>query len=93
MLLNTEKGRRLFEMIQKDLDIIPAKLEDCMQPNLIHPSIMHKDRDTFERYYVEHGLEAAMKYFGDIGWRYYVNTAYKAIKTVGGAVLRILKLR
>ena len=93
ILVNTEKGKRLFEMIQKDLDIIPAKLEDCMQPNLKHPSAMHKDRNAFERYYVKYGLEAAMRRFGDIGWRYYMNIAYKFIRTLGGNILRTLKLR
>ena len=70
MLINTEKGRRLFELAKKDLDVFPAKLEDCLQPNLVHPTLVHPARMKFEKLYAKKGFVAAMKRYGDIGWRY-----------------------
>ena len=39
VLVNTEKGRELFEAVKDQMTVIPAKLEDCLQPNLCRPSL------------------------------------------------------
>lgn len=70
VLVNTEKGRKLFEEARKDLVVIPARLEDCMQPNLMHPSAIHPKRDEFEADYARKGFLYVMKRYGDMGWRY-----------------------
>ena len=56
VLLNTEKGRKLFETVKDRMNIIPANLEDVMQPNMIHPSEIHPQRDKFEKLYSERGF-------------------------------------
>lgn len=56
VLLNTEKGRKLFEIVKDRMNIIPANLEDVMQPNMIHPSEIHPQRDKFEKLYSERGF-------------------------------------
>lgn len=57
------------------MNVIPAKLENCMQPNLLHPSTIHKYRDAFERDYTHKGLVYVMKnmviWDGDINSKYY----------------------
>ena len=70
LLINTEKGRRLFELAKENLDLFPAKLEDCLQPNMQHPTRIHPNRMDFERLYVRRGYLAVMKRYGDIGLRY-----------------------
>lgn len=57
LLVNTEKGRRLFEAIQGDINVIPAKLENCLQPNLQHSSLVHPKRMQFEKDYADYGFE------------------------------------
>lgn len=74
VFVNTEKGRRLFEAVRNDLDVIPAKLEDCMQPNLQHPSVIHPKRMAFERDFAQHGFEYVMYHYGNVGWRYQLRT-------------------
>lgn len=69
VLCNTEKGRKLFEAIQNDLNVIPAKLEDCMQPNLMHPTAEHPLRDNFERDYSTYGFEYTLKKYGPKGFK------------------------
>lgn len=70
LLVNTEKGRRLLELAKEDLVMFPAKLEDCLQPNMLHPTRIHPNRMDFERLYARRGYLAAMKRYGDIGLRY-----------------------
>ena len=70
VLLNTEKGRKLFENIRYSLNIIPAKLEDCLQPNLQFPSIINPKRTAFEKDYKKYGFEYVINHYGNIGWRF-----------------------
>lgn len=67
ILCNTEKGKRLFEAVKQDLDVVPAKLEDCIQPNLRKPSGMHPLRNHFEKDYAKHGFDYTMKKYGCMG--------------------------
>ncbi len=65
VLVNTKKGRCLFESAAKDLDIIPAKLEDCMQNRLRAPSALHPQRMAFEDEYKKRGFEYVYKKYGE----------------------------
>lgn len=69
VLCNTEKGRLLFEAVQDQMNIIPAKLENVMQGHLSKPSSTHPDRLLFEEYYSKRGLEYSVKKLGLAGWR------------------------
>ena len=70
VLVNTPKGREIFEAVKDKLDTIPAELENCLQPNLQHPSVIHSKRMDFERDYIKHGFKYVMYKYGDAGWRY-----------------------
>lgn len=80
VLINTEKGRELFEAVKDRMTIIPAKLEDCLQPNLQHPSVIHPQRMEFERDYQRKGFLYVMKRYGDMGWRYKVRKVNRKMK-------------
>lgn len=88
VLINTEKGRKLFEAVKDNMNIIPVKLEDCLQPNLQHPSIIHPKRMAFERDYAQKGFEYVMKKYGDIGWRYQVRRILGKVKRIMKGVVR-----
>ncbi len=75
VLINTEKGRKLFESVKERLNTIPANLEDCMQPNLRHPSVIDPRRDQFEREYAQKGFEYVYFKYGEEGWRYKLKPA------------------
>lgn len=57
VLVNTEKGRLLFNAVKDRMNIIPAELDSCLQPNMLHPSKMHPKRDKFEVEYIKNGFE------------------------------------
>ena len=84
VLINTEKGRELFEAVKDRMTVIPAKLENCLQPNLQHPSVIHPKRMAFERDYERKGFEYVMKKYGEDG------IIKKARKTTG-KIKRIIK--
>lgn len=69
VLLNTEKGRRLFEKVKDRMNTIPVKLEDCLQPNLQHPTAIHPQRDEFEREYSQKGFEYVYLKYGKEHWK------------------------
>lgn len=72
ILINTKKGNMIFDSIKSQMITIPAKLEDCLQPNLQHPSAIHPKRMQFEHDYQRKGFSYIMRKYGDIGWKYKV---------------------
>lgn len=69
VMVNSEKGRRLFEEGRKDLDCFAVRLEDAMQNHLRKPTDANPEREAFEKDYLERGLEHAFGRFGLTGWR------------------------
>ena len=64
ILVNTEKGRELFNHINKDLNVFDVKLENALQHNLKNPSVIHKQRDLFEKLYGIFGYNKTMIILG-----------------------------
>lgn len=88
VLINTEKGRKLFEEASKDLDVIAAKLEDCLQPNLQHPSAIHPKRMEFEEDYLKHGFKYVMCKYSDMNWKMQLRYKLRIIKKNIKSLLR-----
>lgn len=61
VLINTEKGRELFDKVKGRMDVILAELSDCMQHNLQHPTVMHPLSSEFEKDYEKKGFEYIIK--------------------------------
>lgn len=84
IICNTKKGMQLFENIRGDMNTIPAKIQNCMQPSLMHPSKIHRKRANFELDYMHKGFTYIMRRYGDMGWRYqmekYTAKIIRAIK-------------
>lgn len=82
VLINTEKGRGMFDAIKDELYYFPAVLENALQPVLCKPTDIHPRRDAFEEDYLRHGFEHAMKKFGRLGWKYYYYIFKNQIKNM-----------
>lgn len=80
VVLNTEKGRKLFEAVHDRLNTMPAKLEDCLQPNMMHPSEIHPRREKFEEEYAKKGFKYVYFKYGEEGWRYKLRILLRRIK-------------
>ena len=57
ILINTEKGKEMFDTIQTKLDVKEVDLDNCLQPNLQHPSLIHPKRMQFEKDYIAKGFD------------------------------------
>lgn len=68
IFVNTEKGVEIFNTIKSCMNVIPAKLKDCLQPNLQHPAVINPKRMIFEHKYAEKGFEYVMKKFRKDSW-------------------------
>lgn len=80
ILVNTETGNMIFESIKSQMNTIPVKLEDCLQPNLLHPSVIHPKRMKFEYDYQQKGFSYVMRKYGDVGWQYQIKKVLKKVK-------------
>lgn len=83
ILINTPKGRELFETVKDRMKVMPAELENCLQANLCHPSAFHPEHDRFVQDYCERGFEYAAKKYGISNSRsLYVKIEEKLIKVL-----------
>lgn len=82
VLLNTEKGRKLFETVKDRMNVVPAELDNCLQPNMLHPSEIHPDRDAFEQDYISHNFKYVMCKYGDLGWKMQFRYKLRKLKNI-----------
>ena len=80
VLCNTEKGQKLFDAVRDRMNVIPAELENCIQPNLKHPTVIHPKRMQFEHDYAKKGFEYVYFKYGEEGWRYKVRVFFDRVK-------------
>lgn len=62
VLLNTEKGKKLFENSKQTLNYMKSSIDKCMQPNLARPTIPHDKRKYFWSLYGFLGFPMASLY-------------------------------
>lgn len=73
VLVNTKKGIDLFGSITEKLDVFDVTPDSYMQPNLQHPSVIHRKRMQFEKDYKKYGFEYVYKH------KYYPYPLWKMI--------------
>lgn len=67
LLVNTDKGHRVLEEIKNKMCLISAKLDNCLQANLMHPSILNAKSKEFESLYVKCGFIYVLKKYTNVG--------------------------
>lgn len=80
LFINTAKGEKLLNKISQSLILIPIKKDNCLQPNLTHPTILHPQRKQFETDYKEHDFSFVFKKYTDTEYKWYIK-AYIRIWT------------
>lgn len=89
LLVNTEKGKVIFNATRNSLIVREVVVEKSLQPNLRYPSFAHPERNAFETDYQKCGFEYVMKHYGNVGWRYQI-TRFKWVLNIIWKKLRIL---
>ena len=85
---NTAKGHDLYSDIVSSVNSVPVKIEDCLQPNLQHPSMMHERCSEFERDYIRRGFLYVAEKYGDLGWRYVIKRFKENIRNTLGFLIK-----
>ena len=65
LLINTAKGKELFQNTKSELTTFRARLEDCLQPNLKFPTILNTQSSNFENQYQKYGFEICIDTVGN----------------------------
>ena len=92
IFINTPKGERVLSEIKGNVQLIKAKLENCMQPNLMRPSTLHPQSEQFAIDYERLGFERTMKKYSMMGWKYDLNNFKARIRGIAGRTARKLKV-
>ena len=86
VFLNTEKGVDIFDFIKDKMTVISTNLDFCMQPNLIHPSVLHSLHYKFRHDYKHNGFEYVISRDYNSGLLFlltsYFNRIFKYIKSI-----------
>lgn len=61
VILNNEKGKKIFQYIKNDILYIETSLKDCIQPNLQHPTKRPKEYYDFWNDYRNYDFEYIIK--------------------------------
>ena len=61
ILVNTTKGQNVWNIVKQNMNIVEAKLENCLQPNLQKPSWRNEKYDNFVFDYQQKGFNYVMK--------------------------------
>lgn len=79
VLVNTPKGREIFEAVKDKLNTIPAELDNCLQPNLQHPTKLNSQSEKFVQDYERYGYEYVLKKYSPNIFQNYLHRIKKRI--------------
>ena len=85
VLVNTEKGKRLFEEVRSNLNVLRSDLASCLQPNLQDPSQLSPDYEQFWNEYDSDRIDFLMKKYGNAGLVFRMKRGLKRVikKVIG----------
>lgn len=92
-LINSDKGKQLFESIKDKYIVEPSNTKDCLQPQLQYPSKISPLHDSFVKDYSTHGFLYVAKKYGDISLKFKIKNSYCKTRTFIGNILRYLKIK
>lgn len=64
MFVSTEKAENVFSDINENLHHKRVNVNDCLQHNMLRPSVINMNREQFERDYESRGFEYVMRKYG-----------------------------
>lgn len=87
ILCNTPKGEELFQNCSEDLNFFPVRAEDCLQPNLIHPTAINPRTKKFIKDYRKKGFAFVYRKYRKKTSKEKVLKAYANLKKVVKKIL------
>jgi len=69
VIINTEKGKQLFDKVKKDIEFFEVMSDSYIQPNMIKPTQRSIIADTFWKTYKRKGIEGGKKILRTLKYR------------------------
>ena len=91
VLINTDKGKIVFDKIKENLEVWESNTRDCLQPNLIEPTKKPPKREQFWQDYFNNGFEYIAKKYAGYNLKSIVKKKIKAILSRTGLLKAIRK--
>lgn len=82
ILVNTDKGHQIMDAVKEKMNTLPANLENCLQPNMMNPSPINKNRDNFENDFRRHGFKYVYYRYGNVGLVYQLRRLKQYVKKI-----------
>lgn len=86
IIIHSDESRKLFEQLQEKIEYWKSEKKDCLQPNLLAPTPMSKQRAEFWRTYSYFGFSKVHRKYCEESLM--VKVKRKLIKILGGGVHR-----
>lgn len=80
LLVNTSKGKELFDSLREKIKWKETRVEDCIQPALKGPFSVPSGRERFWRDFSEHSFQYIAKKYGDIGFINFLKSNLRKVK-------------
>ncbi len=80
IICNTLKGEEWLSHSKVDLILKEARLGDCLQPNLEHPTLFNTKRNEFEQDYQKKGFRFVKNKYYRNSWKYKINKRLENLK-------------
>lgn len=74
VLINTIKGKTIFEETLSFFNTIKPQLNDCMQNHLKHPSTFNPLHEQFKIDYEKKGFDYVLKKYGNVSLKYHIKS-------------------
>jgi len=93
VLVNTNKGKQVFEDIRKQLIVRESNVIDCLQPQLKYPSEVSPNRGEFWNDYEAKGYEYVIKKYAGYNFKNMSKAAIRNLLDEMGLLDTVRKLR
>ncbi len=80
VFINTEKGEKIWDTINSQLNFISANISNCMQPNLKQPTVLSKHSSDFAKSYKTKGFLNVAKHYGNLSFKYKIEQFISSVK-------------
>lgn len=87
-LIHTNRGEKLFEKIQGDLDYRLSNTTQCWQANLEAPTQKSEQREEFWNDYQKKGIDFVMKKYGTVPMKTKIKN--KLLRIMGGGTQKVV---
>jgi coenzyme F420-reducing hydrogenase beta subunit len=93
VLVNSTKGKKIFQNIEKDLILRESNEKDCLQPQLREPSKPSPNREKFWKEYKAYGYDYVIKKYGGYNLKNIYKMKIKVLLNGLGLLTTIKRLR